>query len=86
MTALLALLPILVLLLLMLGAGWSAARAGVAGVVVTLGLAVLAFDFPRAAAPALGLAGGLAGVTAEAAFTALTVLWIIGPALGIHEL
>jgi hypothetical protein len=28
----------------------------------------------------------LAGTTAEAGFTALTILWIIGPALGIHQL
>ena len=52
----LAVLPILTILVLMLGVGWSASRAGVAGLV------------------------------AEAGFTAVTILWIIGPALGIYEL
>jgi lactate permease len=84
--ALLAALPILVILVLMLGLRWSAARAGVAGVAAALGVAVLGFGFPAGAAPALGLPAALAGATAEAGFTALTVLWIIGPALGIHQL
>ncbi len=86
MTALLAGFPILVLLLLMLGRGWSAAWAGGVGLAVALGVALAAFGFPRALDPNLTLDRALAGTGAEAGFTALTILWIIGPALGIHHL
>jgi len=86
MAAFLAVLPILVLLVLMVGLRWSAARSGVAAFGVALAVGVLAFQFPRQVDPALTLLGGLGGVGAEAAFTALTILWIIGPALGIHHL
>lgn len=34
----------------------------------------------------IGAVAALLGAFAEAGFTALTILWIIGPALGIHEL
>lgn len=86
MTTFLAALPILVILLLMLGLRWSAAWAGVAGVVAALLIAVFPFDFPQARLPAVGLTGALAGTAAEAGFTALTILWIIGPAIGIYQL
>jgi lactate permease len=86
MQPLLAALPILLILVLMLGAGWSAARAGTVGAVAAMVVGVLAFGFPAVTAPGLTLGGGLAGVFAEAGFTTLTILWIIGPALGIHEL
>jgi lactate permease len=78
--------PILVILLLMLGLRWSAAAAGLAGAAVAVITAVLAFDFPAAAAPGIGADAAFAGTLAEAGFTALAILWIIGPALGIHEL
>jgi lactate permease len=88
--ALAAVLPILVILGLMLGLRWSAARAGVVGLIVTAAVAVWVFDFPAGLEPAVGLAVGLAtgfaGVAAEAGFTSITILWIIGPALGIFEL
>lgn len=84
--AALAALPIVVILVLMLWRGWSAARAGVAGVVVALSLAFAAFDFPAALGPGATAGDALLGTAAEAGFTALTILWIIGPALGIHEL
>lgn len=84
--ALFAATPILVILVLMLGLGWSAARAGVVGVVVALAVAVLAFGFPGRVEPAVDPAAALVGTFAEAGFTALTILWIIGPALGIHQL
>jgi len=86
MTALLAGTPILVILALMLGWRWSAARAGSVGVVVTLGVAFLAFPFPERIDPGLAIASALGGAAAEAGFVALTILWIIGPALGIHQL
>jgi lactate permease len=86
MTALLALLPILVILVLMLGLRWSAAAAGSVGMGVALAVAVAAFAFPAHADPDLSLGAALAGTGAEAGFTALTILWIIGPALGIHQL
>lgn len=86
MTAFLALLPILVILVLMLGLRWSAALAGSVGMGVALGVAMVVFAFPTHADPALTLGEGLAGTSAEAGFTALTILWIIGPALGIHQL
>lgn len=86
MAAFLAALPILVLLVLMVGLGWSAARSGVVACGVALAVGMLAFGFPRGVDPALGLGAGLGGVGAEAGFTALTILWIIGPALGIHHL
>jgi lactate permease len=81
-----AALPILVILGLMLAARWSAARAGVVGAGVALAIGMLGFGFPGATMPALGVAAALGGTVAEAGFTALTILWIIGPALGIHQL
>ncbi|MEX2583932.1 MAG: L-lactate permease [Gemmatimonadota bacterium] len=86
MIPLLAALPILAILLLMLWQGWSAARAGGVGVAIALASALLVFDLANAAGPARGLGDALAGTVAEAGFTAVTILWIIGPALGIHEL
>jgi lactate permease len=86
MLSLAAVLPIVLILLLMLGARWSAGGAGSVGAAVAVIIALTTFRFPAATAPDLGAAAGLAGTLAEAAFTALTILWIIGPALGIHEL
>jgi len=86
MAAFLAALPILVLLVLMVGLRWSAARSGLAAFGVALAVGVLAFQFPRQMDPTITLLEGLGGLGAEAVFTALTILWIIGPALGIHHL
>lgn len=85
MTALLAALPVLVVLILMVGARWTAARAGAVTAVLTLALAVGVFGFGAAGDP-FGPLGGTVGVLAEAAFISLTILAIIGPALGIHHL
>ncbi len=85
MTALLALLPILVIVALMIGRSWSAARAGMAGLAVALPVALWAFDY-RGPDAAPGLAAALLGLVAEAGFTAATILWIVFPALWIHEL
>lgn len=86
MIPILATLPILTILVLMLWARWSAAGAGIVGAAVALVTALLIFDFPERLGPDLGIAAALGGTAAEAGFTALTILWIIGPALGIHEL
>ena len=93
MLALLAALPVIAVLVLMTVAGWSAARAGLVTAAATLVLAVLAFGFggDNAVTPgdqdaAPGLAWSLTGVIAEAGFIALTIVGIIGPALGIHVL
>ena len=86
MLALLAALPILLVLALMLGLGWPASRAGIAGAALALVVAVLGFGFGTDVLPEVGLGGGLAGVAAEAGFTSLTILWIILPALAIYHL
>lgn len=86
MLAALAALPIALILVLMVGARWSAARAGLAGVAVTTALAVTAFGYGTRVLSDRGIVGALGGALAETAFTAVTILWIIGPALGIHHL
>jgi lactate permease len=84
--ALLAACPLLVILVAMLALRWSAARAGAAGLGVTLVVAWVGFGYGTRVLPDLG--GGLAtgGALAEALFIAATILWIIFPALCIHEL
>ncbi|MDZ7706843.1 MAG: L-lactate permease [Trueperaceae bacterium] len=84
--ALLAGLPIVVILIAMLGARWSAARAGAAGLALTLPVAWLAFGYGRTVLPELGPVVATGGALAEAVFIAATILWIIFPALCIHEL
>jgi lactate permease len=83
--ALLAATPVAVVLVLMVGLGWSAARAGVVTAAGTLVLAVGAFAFGGPDDP-YSTVSGLVGVTTEASFVTLTVVAIIGPALGIHHL
>ncbi len=77
MPALLAGLPILVVLLAMAVLHWRAALAGAAGLGVAMALAW--------GGGALG-AGLLAGVMGEAASSTAAILWIILPALAIYEL
>jgi len=81
-TAALAATPIVAILVLMLALGWSAARAGLAGLALAALLAVPAFGFGDAAP---GLAASALGVAAEGGFVALTILWILLPALALHE-
>jgi lactate permease len=83
---LLAATPILLILILMLGAQWAAGRAGLAGLVVTLGVAWGVFGYGTRALSDLGVVRATGGALAEAVFIALTILWIIFPALCIHEL
>jgi lactate permease len=79
--AALAAAPIVVVLALMLAAGWSATRAAAAGLALALALAVAGFDFG-----AQGLLQPLLGVLAEAGFITATILWILWPALALHHL
>ena len=81
--ALIAALPIAAVLILMLVARWPAVRAGVAGLVVALILAVFVFPFDSLDNR---IVYGVAGSFGEAIFTALTILWIILPALAIYRL
>jgi lactate permease len=84
--ALLAGLPLLTILVLMLAAGWSAGRAGAAGLVITLAVAWFAFGYGTRTMPELGVALATGGALLEAVSIAATIVWIIFPALCIHEL
>uniref|UniRef100_UPI003F7020B2 L-lactate permease n=1 Tax=Elioraea sp. TaxID=2185103 RepID=UPI003F7020B2 len=75
--ALIAGAPILLVLVLMVGFGRSAAVAGIAGLALTVALAVGLFGLA---------AGALAGAGLEGVFLAATILWILLPALAIHGL
>lgn len=86
MIAALAVLPIVLILGLMLGLHWSAARAGTAGLAAALALGWLAFGYGSAIYGDIGAPAATAGALAEAAFTAAAILWIIFPALCIHQL
>lgn len=85
MQAVVAAVPVLVVLVLMLGVGWSAARSGVIAAVVGLVLALTVFGL-GGTGDAFGPLDGIGGVLAEAVFISITVVAIVGPALGIHEL
>lgn len=78
--------PILVILILMLGMRWSAARAGGLGLVATLLLAWFVFGYGSDTLPELGRVPATLGGLGEAVFIAFTILWIIFPALCIYEL
>jgi len=79
-------LPILAILVLMLGFRWSAAWAGSVGLLLAVALATLVFGFGTRLLPELGVVGAVGGGLMEAVFSAATILWIIFPALCIHEL
>jgi lactate permease len=85
-TALLAGVPILLILVLMIGLGWSAARAGSLGAASGLALGLGVFGLAEAAGAEAGRLAAVLGVAAEAGFTTLTILWIIFPALCIYQL
>ena len=80
---LLAALPILLILVLMLAVRWPAARAGVVGLAIALVVAWGPFR-DTLAAEVSGIAA-TTGALAEALFTAAAILWIIVPALAIHQ-
>jgi lactate permease len=81
--AAIAALPIVIVLVLMLVARWSAVRAGIVGATSALVVAVVAFPFESVDG---GIAVGVLGAAAEAAFTSATILWIVLPALAIYSL
>lgn len=84
MSAALAALPIVTVLLLMLGLRWPAARAGLVG----LGAALLLGwgPFRDRFTVEVGAISATAGSLAEALFTASTILWIVVPALALHHM
>ena len=84
--ALLAALPLLVILALMLGLRWSAARAGGVGLALTLLVAWFGFGYGTEVLPEIGVLNASAGALLEALFIAATIVWIVFPALCIHEL
>jgi lactate permease len=67
----------------MLAAHWSAAAAGAVGLALALALALAVFDI--GAEVGLGPGPALLGAGAEALHNAATILWIIFPALALHE-
>lgn len=85
MLTVLAVLPVAAILVLMVVAKWSAALAGATAAFGATVLALTAFEFGGDADP-FGPVEGVIGVLARAAWVALTVMLIIGPALGIHHL
>lgn len=85
MTILLAALPLVCVLVCMAVLHTSAVRAGLAGLLLAVILAVGFgghFDLADATGFALGLAA--AGTLAEALFSALNILWIVLPALALY--
>lgn len=81
MAVALALAPIGLLLTLLVGLRWSAGGAGAAAAVLAAAVAVWTMGYGGEA-----LAPALAGPLLEALFQSATILWIIFPALCIHEL
>jgi lactate permease len=81
---LLAAIPILLILVLMIGLRWPAARAGVVGLGVSLLLAW--WPFRETLTEQVGGAAATGGALSEALFTAAAILWIIVPALAIHQM
>jgi lactate permease len=86
--ALVASLPIVVVLVTMPGLGWGAGRAGGTALAVTLALCLL----PGGWVPAQVAAPGpdarvqlVVGSAAEAGWAALSILWILWPALALHH-
>jgi lactate permease len=86
MPALLAAAPLALIIALMLGLRWSAARAGVAGLAVALAIAYLGFGYGDVVAGEIGRWRAGAFAFGEAGFTAATILWIIFPALCVYEI
>jgi lactate permease len=84
--AILSLLPVITIMIIMLVLRWSAARAGVIGLFVTILLAWLGFGYGSDVYGDMGTVKAMGGAFSEAIFTSATILWIIFPALCIHHL
>lgn len=76
----LALAPIGLLLVLLLGARWSAGAAGAVAAALAAVVAIWAFGYGDES-----IASALGGPFLEALFQSASILWIIFPALCIHE-
>jgi lactate permease len=86
MAAVVAIAPLALIVLLMALLRWSAANAGLIGLVAAIAGAIGFFGFGTNIYPEQGIAGALVGTGAEAAFSAVDILWIILPALSLYEL
>lgn len=84
--ALLAALPIAIVLALMLAFRWPAAKAGAVGLALAAALAWWVFGFGIDTLPAVGPVAATLGSLLEAGFLAATILWIILPALFLYHL
>jgi lactate permease len=81
-----AALPIAVILALMLWRRWSATQAGGAGLAVCVVVVVAHFGMPTTTLVGVPAGAALtAGVVSEALFFALSIVWILWPALALHE-
>src|SRR5262245_52125088 len=86
MAALIATAPLALIIFLMTVLRWSAANAGLAGLATALVAAIAFFGFGTRIHTEQGMSGALIGTGAEAAFSAIGILWIILPALSLYEL
>ncbi len=86
MAALVATAPLALIIFLMAVLRWSAASAGLVGLVATVAGAIGFFGFGTSVHVEQGIGGALFGTGAEAAFSAVDILWIILPALSLYEL
>ncbi|QBI18731.1 hypothetical protein ER308_03640 [Egibacter rhizosphaerae] len=83
MAALLATLPILLVLGLMIGLRWSAGRAGMAGAGVALVVAVGPYGLGTRIAPELGIPIAVGGTAAEAVFVGPELPTLGGAVVGV---
>src|SRR5262250_58885 len=86
MAALIATAPLALIIFLMAILRWPAANAGLVGLVATVVGAIGFFGFGTRIQAEQGITGALIGTGAEAAFSAVDILWIILPALSLYEL
>ena len=86
MSALLAAAPIALVILAMTLWRWGAAGAGLLGLATTFVISIAGFGLGTRVLGEVGPAAATAGAFLEAIFTAGAILWIILPALCIHEL
>ena len=86
MRALLAAMPIGLVVLTMIVWHWRAASAGLLGFAAALIIAVAGFGLGTRVHAAIGPTGAVAGALLEALFVAATILWIVFPALCIYEM
>lgn len=86
MRALLAAMPIGLVVLTMIVWHWRAASAALLGFAAALVIAVAGFGLGTRVHAAIGPTGAAAGALLEALFVAATILWIVFPALCIYEM